>query len=177
MSAYYKSDIAEGESLALRQQAVESQTLAFRKVNDIEIVLMRLQPGVGVIRNTGRPRGVNSWLVSHRQRNPPYALFLLVILNPVNHVAVGGMTSEEEEYSHVVAGPFQRVGETGVRSADPSVARRPLDFPRRYAHTWKAGAGGNFKFGEWRKRDTHFFFLSFDAGATANDWLTCRIDR
>src|SRR5271163_4394925 len=117
-------------------------------MNDIEIALMSLKPCISVIRNAGRPGRMNSWLVSHRQRYQLYALLFAIIFNPIDHVAVGRMASEKKQDSYIVARPFQRVGETRVRGADASVARWPLDFPRRDADARETGPAGNFNFGQ-----------------------------
>src|ERR1700691_5538358 len=49
MCANHKTSVTEGEPLALRQQAAKSQPLASWKMNDLEVVLMPLQPDVAVI--------------------------------------------------------------------------------------------------------------------------------
>src|SRR5271156_3000574 len=130
VSTYHESRVSEGQALALCQQAVESQSLTFGKVNDVEVVLMLLQPNIGVIRHTRGPGGVNSRLVRHRQWDQLHSFFCPVVINPIDHIAVGGMTSEQEEDGDVVAGALQRVGQAGVSGTNTRVARRSLDFPR-----------------------------------------------
>src|SRR5271156_2564173 len=134
VSTYHESRVSEGQALALRQEAVESQSLTFGKVNDVEVVLMLLQPDIGMIRHTRGPGGVNSRLVRHRQRDQPHTFFCPVVIYPIDHVAVGGMTTEQEEDGHVIAGTFQGVGQTGVSRTNTRIARRSLDFPRGNTH-------------------------------------------
>ena len=141
--ANHKSSVTEGEPLALRQQAVKCQPLAFWKMNDIEVVLMLLQPDVGVIRNTGGPSGMNPRLVRHRERNQFHAFLGAVVVNPIDHVSVSGMTSEKEQDTHVVAGPLQRVGQTGVGSTYASIARWSFDFPGGNADPRQTRAAGD----------------------------------
>ena len=91
---------------------------------------------------------MNSRLVSHGQRNQLQAFLCPVIVNPINHVSVCGMASEKEEDSHIVAGPLQRVGQAGVRSANTGITRWPLDFPRSNADAGQAGTGGDVNLGQ-----------------------------
>ena len=80
---------------------------------------------------------MNPRFVCHREWNQLHPFLGPIVVNPIDHVSVSGMASEKEKDSHIVAGPLQRVGQAGVRSADTGITRWPLDFPGSNADPWQ----------------------------------------
>src|ERR1700693_6106391 len=65
MRRNHESTVTKGQSLPLCELAVEAQTLALRKMDHLEVVLVFLQPDIGVIGNARGPGRVNTRFVSH----------------------------------------------------------------------------------------------------------------
>src|SRR5579885_1859999 len=74
MSTNHEGNIAECESLPLRQQTVKPQPLTFREMNDLEFFLMLLKPDVGMVGYARCPGRMDSRVVRHRQGYQPEPL-------------------------------------------------------------------------------------------------------